>query len=515
MTFPKHTHSTRYLAFLLLLTFCFTGSYAQAANGAKASVQWQEFDAASFKQAQEENKYVLLDLVAVWCHWCHVMEEKTYQDPTVVALLNKHFIPVQADHDLRPDLAERYRDWGWPATIIITPNGTEIVKRAGYINPDNMAKLLQAVVDNPTPESPTLSLPKKLSRSPLLSASLKKSLEEKHIAAYDQKFGSLKLQQKFIDKDSLLWDLYLAKQGDKNATQRINKTLQSASALIDPEFGGAYQYSTYGDWEHPHYEKIMLTQNKYLSIYSQACLQLNKPRYCEFAKQVADYLLEFLYSEKTGAFYTSQDADLTQGEKSHTYFALKREQRLKLGLPRIDKNHYASHNGMAIEGLANLYIATEDLRYLKPAVQAMQWVVKNRAYYGGGFRHSSLDTAGPYLADTLYMGKAFLKLYHVVKKPELLIQASQAATFMGKNFSNPQGGFVSAGDNGTPAKPLPQLDQNIDAALFFIELSKQTNDPKHKALAEHALKLLVTKEIASSRLTDAGILLAMEQYLKI
>jgi uncharacterized protein YyaL (SSP411 family) len=355
-------------------------------------------------------------------------------------------------------------------------------------------------------------LPENLSTSPVLSAAGIKSLEKSHLDAYDSKLGGLKLAQKFLDAESVEWDLSLASQGDNAAKQRVQKTLEGTAKLIDPEFGGAYQYSTYGDWQHPHYEKIMLTQNKYLRVYAQACMQLKNDAYCDSAKQVAEYLIEFLSSPENGAFYTSQDADLTQGEKSHDYFKLKRKARLALGLPRIDKNQYASHNGRAIEGFAMLYQATKNERYLEYALRATNWVLKNRRYYGGGFRHSQLDSAGPYLADTLYMGKAFLALFDATKDPQFLLRASLAADFIGTQFKNPKGGVLSAVDNGTPAKPLPQLDQNIDAARFLMQLSQFSKKAEHKTLAEHTLKLLATEKIANSRLTEAGILLAMQEY---
>jgi uncharacterized protein YyaL (SSP411 family) len=73
------------------------------------------------------------------------MEEKTYADPAVAQFINDNYIAVKADHDERPDLAERYRDWGWPATIIINSDGVDIVKRAGYIAKDNMLRLLSTL----------------------------------------------------------------------------------------------------------------------------------------------------------------------------------------------------------------------------------------------------------------------------------------------------------------------------------------------------------------------------------
>jgi len=174
---PKHI--------LLIILLVLSGSLAVAEIQHKSLINWQAFNKQSFQDAKQENKYIILDLVAVWCHWCHVMEKTTYQDPQVVKLINQYYVPTQADHDLRPDLAERYRDWGWPATVVLAADGTEIVKRAGYIEAKDMARLLQTIVEDPSPESTTLSLPKNLSTSPLLTTELSQQLQHKHEITYD------------------------------------------------------------------------------------------------------------------------------------------------------------------------------------------------------------------------------------------------------------------------------------------------------------------------------------------
>src|SRR5690242_12050322 len=115
-------------------------------------IAWQrEWRPAVFAQAAREHRFVLLDLHAVWCHWCHVMDEKTYSSPAVTALIGKHYLPVSVDADSDPALASRYGDWGWPATIVLAADGTEIVKRRGFIPPEQMASLLQAIIEDPTP----------------------------------------------------------------------------------------------------------------------------------------------------------------------------------------------------------------------------------------------------------------------------------------------------------------------------------------------------------------------------
>src|SRR5260370_1124472 len=81
-------------------------------------IQWQGWTDDPFTRAEKEKKLVVLDLEAVWCHWCHVMDEKTYGDARVIQLMNEKVIAVKVDQDSRPDLSNRYEDYGWPATIV-------------------------------------------------------------------------------------------------------------------------------------------------------------------------------------------------------------------------------------------------------------------------------------------------------------------------------------------------------------------------------------------------------------
>lgn len=136
---------TRMSILLSIAYVCFLAAPAAADGG----IKWQKWSADLFARAKAENRFVLLDMDAVWCHWCHVMEETTYHDPNVVALINKKYIPVRVDQDANPDLSNRYGDWGWPATIVFAPDGTEIIKRQGYIPPIIMASILQAIIDDP------------------------------------------------------------------------------------------------------------------------------------------------------------------------------------------------------------------------------------------------------------------------------------------------------------------------------------------------------------------------------
>ncbi|MBC8006425.1 MAG: thioredoxin domain-containing protein [Prolixibacteraceae bacterium] len=306
------------------------------------TVRWQPWSDAVFEQARKEKRFVLLDLEAVWCHWCHVMDEKTYHDAAVMKLIRDHYIAVRVDQDARPDLSRRYEDYGWPATIVFAPDGKEIVKRSGYVPPRRFASLLAAIVKDPTPIKYRDSEPlQQFSTSPLLPDDLRRTLRKSFVDSHDFKLGGLRQQQKFMDRDSVEYGLMLAGNGDQQARKMAVQTLVGSLNLIDPVWGGVYQYSTDGDWKRPHYEKIMFVQADHMRLYSLAALALGDRRYLDAAKKIYDYTIAFLLSPE-GAFYVSQDADLVKGRHSEDYFALSDAGRRGRGMPAIDTHLYAA-----------------------------------------------------------------------------------------------------------------------------------------------------------------------------
>src|ERR1700761_3860993 len=137
----------------ILSVLCLLALLTSATRPAHAGpIAWQHaLNEAAFTQAAHEHKFVLLDLHAVWCHWCHVMDENTYGDPAVQKAIAKSYIAISVDADSDPALTSRYGDWGWPATIVLAADQTEIVKRRGYIAPVQMVSLLDAIVADPSP----------------------------------------------------------------------------------------------------------------------------------------------------------------------------------------------------------------------------------------------------------------------------------------------------------------------------------------------------------------------------
>ena len=474
---------------------------------ATEAIQWQPWSAQVFQQATKSHKLVFLYLEATWCHWCHVMQDTTLKDQVVKDALGHDYLAIRVDHDANPFLANRYRDYGWPALIFFSPDGKEIVKRAGYIEPEAFARLLAAIVKDPSPEPDDQS--SSLATSDNLSASHRDDLLRRHRESYDHVLGGLRTSHKYLERDSVEYDLTHA--SDSGEEQRASQTLTAANMLIDPVWGGMYQYSTNGDWQHPHFEKIMRTQAGALRLYALAYGRLHRAEDLRAADRIRDYLVSMLRDDR-GAFYVSQDADLASGHRSEGYYALADANRRRIGLPRGDHSIYGDANGMAAEALAMHALYANRPESLTAATQAMEWVITHRKGALGGIRHGARQDPIEYLSDNLFVARAALMLYRVTAQRRWLDLASQLGEHIATSFRLPSGGLASATLNVAPLSPTPALDENISAARFLNLLSAYSGNVQHREAARAALRWVIGMDKANSSIEEDGLLLANEEF---
>ncbi|HSW12382.1 MAG TPA: DUF255 domain-containing protein [Solimonas sp.] len=469
---------------------------------------WQTDPERAFARARETQRPLFLYLEARWCHWCHVMQQETLSDPAVRAELSRHYVVLKVDHDANPLLANRYRDYGWPALIFFDADGREIVKRAGHIAAADFLRLLQAIVRDPSPEALAGIAPVVPAATPVLAATARAQLLRRHEQSYDARLGGLATAQKFIDRDSVEYALEHA--AEPRERRKASQTLDAAQALIDPVWGGAYQYSTGGNWQQPHYEKIMRSQAGVLRSYALAWARLQRPSDLRAAQAMRDYLLGFL-RDPGGGFYVSQDADLVQGRKAGDYFRLDDAGRRALGLPRIDRSLYADASGQAAEALALLYETSGDAAALEAALAAGRWLQRERLGKDGSYRHGARDDGLRFLNDTLAPARAFLALYRVTADRIWLTRATAAADAIRLRFSAQPAGFLTASAAGSPVAPLPDLSENIAAARLFNLLQHYSGRPQDAAAAALAMRYLAADAIIDQAFEEAGILLAADE----
>jgi len=497
------------------LAFLFFISLSQAS----ADIEWQTWSPDLFERAKKENKFVLLDLRAVWCHWCHVMEDTTYRDPKVMELIGSKYIAVSVDQDAFPDLSVRYENWGWPATIVFSADGHEIVKRRGYIPPEPMASMLDAIIKDPTPGPSVFQEdPVKAKDRSVLDPEQRTRLEADHRASYDSQFGGWGTVHKLIDADSLEYAIDRAENGDPDEGSMARRTLDEALNLLDHEWGGFYQYSDSQDWKSPHYEKLLSIQADYVRWYALAYSAFVEPRYYEAAHATLDYALKYL-SGSEGAFYVSQDADVDSQFNGYSFYSLKDDERAHLGrMPKVDTHLYARENGWMIRALAAFYDATGEEKYLAKALTAAQWVLTERLSEKGGFRHDVQDAAGPYLGDTLSMAQAFLALYESTGDRQWLIHAQNAADFIQRSFkkdADPEAGYFSSAPSGEAKgvfrDAVKNVSENAQVARLTNKLFHATGRTSYRSMAETAMRFLASDEVLSRRGFLTGILSADEE----
>jgi uncharacterized protein YyaL (SSP411 family) len=497
----------------LILAFAVSGACKPVAK-ASGGIAWEtRFDQSVFERAAREHRYVLLDLHAVWCHWCHVMDQETYADPEVRAFIEKRYLAVSIDADADPSLAARYADWGWPATIVFAPDATEIVKRRGYLAPRQMASLLQAIIDDPTP-GPSVQPITELAQTSAtgLSTEQRTALKRNYDSLYDVQHGGWGTIHKYADAAALEYALELwTYEGDTTAAERVRQTLDANLKLIDPVWGGVYQYSDRVDWSSPHYEKLLAFQADDLRLYTEAYAQWHDWRYLHAAEQLRRYMVDFLMGPD-GAFYVSQDADMSASVTGHQYYSLDADARRHIGIPRIDRNKYVRENGWAIRALCKFYDVTQDESALAAAKRAAQWALAERASSGGGFKHDASNRGGPFLDDTVAMAQGFLALYRSSGDQRWLTEGRAALAYVETHFGDSRAGFFStpvpASASGVFREPARSVEQNAAVVESANLLYRYTGDAQYRHLAEHGMKFLVAAAASESERLHADILLA-------
>lgn len=494
---------------LALPAVCLPGTVAAPA------IDWQaRWTDAAFTRATREHKFVLLDLHAVWCHWCHVMDTTTYADPGVQAAIRQHFVAVSVDADSDPALTSRYGDWGWPATIVLAADGTEIVKRRGYIPPAQMLSLLNAIVADP---SPGPSVGAALQVHSTSATSLGEKLRQELIASvdglYDETNAGWGSEHKYVDAAAIEWSFTTLDAGNQTATRKIRHTLDANLNLIDPVWGGVFQYSDRVDWKSPHFEKLMSFQADDLRVYSDASSRWHRPTDLAAAQKIYGYLTRFL-SAPDGGFYVSQDADVSASITGREFYSKDDAGRRALGMPRIDTHEYARETGWAIRALCKYYDVTADASALDRATRAARWALSARGLPGGGFGHgmAAPEAGGPFLDDNVSMMQALVALYRSTGEREWLHDALATLEFLDSRLRDPRAGYVASpappGGRGVFREPIRDSAQNAAVVSAANMIYHYTDAGRSLQVARHAMKYLSALAAADSARFRPEILLA-------
>lgn len=517
---PARLAAALALAFLSLGTSCNKPAAPVAAPaGAHVEPAWRGWEPASFAAARDERKIILVDVIARWCHWCHVMDEETYADPEVAALLAEHFVAIRVDSDARPDVAERYADWGWPATAVLTSDARPVLELRGYQDPREFAALLRRLVAEQKAGKLTgrVALPAPPPRGGDL-VDLRKIAGEQLDRTWDDAQAGWGRKQKYPLAANNEYSLLRAHLYQETAWQeRGLLVLERQLHLVDPVWGGMYQYSVHGVWTDPHFEKIAPIQAGALESYALAYRRTRDPRWRAAAGDIARYVLQF-WQDPEGGFYTSQDADLRvpTGRKEPVlgdeYYAKDDAGRRALGLPEIDTHVYADRNGALIRGLCLLDAVAPDAAARAAALKAGERLVAAHRDDRGGFRHAADDRGLLHLSDQVEVGRGLLALYRVTGDPRWQQLARDVAEFALRELADPAGGFyahtVDAEATGAFAERRKPFDDNARMARFLLELHRgldhDRDDLPYAKAAELAVRAISQPEAVQAQARMVG-----------
>ncbi|HET9626150.1 MAG TPA: DUF255 domain-containing protein [Kofleriaceae bacterium] len=486
---------------------------AARARGTQQGFEWATWSPETFARAKREHRFLLVDGAAEWCHWCHVMDETTYRDPEIGAMLRERFIAIRVDVDERPDIADRYGDYGWPATVLLSPDAEELGKFRGYLPPERLRELLGELVaghGSAETASAAIAPPPRVEALPWIAAQALHQLD----GFFDDDHGGWGFRIKAPIGDNTVFELRRAAHGDRGATARVALTLDKQRAIVDPVWGGIYQYSVGSDWNEPHFEKLITFQARNLEAYARGFAASHDRNQLAVARGIASYLDRFL-SAPDGGFYTNQDADVGAHTKQgfvdgHTFYAAGEAERKKLGTPWVDTHVYARENAMAITALVALAEASGDAAPLARAKRAAGRIAASHVDASGDVWHDAARKDGLlYLADHAELGLAFVRLAAASHDPAWLARAKQIAAAMDARFADPTTGayFAQTVDKnavGVFARRRQPLEDNLAAARLLAALGERDR-------AARALAAVITPEVLDHQGPWLGaVLLALD-----
>src|SRR5580704_12145219 len=317
-------------------------SSAYLRSAMRQPIHWHEWGEEAFATAQRENKPILLDIGAVWCHWCHVMDRESYDNPEIAEIVNQHFIAVKVDRDERPDIDSRYQvavssisgQGGWPLTAFLTPEGKPFYGGT-YFPPDDhygrpsFKRVLLSIANAYHEKNDDVTEQAKMVESAIsqaeslagksadFSPAVIDAIVKSALGMYDPQNGGFGSAPKFPHPAALdlLIDQYV-RSGDEELRTVFVGTLEKMArgGVYDQLAGGFHRYSVDERWVVPHFEKMCYDNSELLKNYVHAYQATGSKFFAHVARDIIRWMDEWLSDRERGGFYASQDADLSMDD---------------------------------------------------------------------------------------------------------------------------------------------------------------------------------------------------------
>jgi uncharacterized protein len=527
-------------------------------------VDWYPWGEEAFERARTEDKPVLLSVGYAACHWCHVMEHESFEDPETAALMNERFVCVKVDREERPDVDGLYMDavvtmtgqGGWPMTVFLTPDGrpffggTYFPPEPRYSMP-SFSQLLLAV-DQAYRErrhelerqadalvgairEASAALP---SNEPLTSELLAVGVSAL-AAQFDREHGGFGRAPKFPPASNLE---LLLRSGRDDALDMVRKTLDgmAAGGMYDLVGGGFHRYSVDEAWLVPHFEKMLYDNALLASVYLHGWLVLGEERYRAIAEETLDYMVRELRLPEAG-FASAQDAD-TAGEEGLTYtwteeevadkellqpfegrFILRGElpadererlleERSRREQPLRDDKIVTAWNGLALAAFAEASRRLERQDYLEVALELAKFLLGPMTGEDGRLFRTYRDGTAKidgYLEDYADVTHGLIELHWATGDLRWLEQA-RALVARAERFRDADRGGYFVDDHGLVARRKefddhPTPSGNSMMAFVLLRLGRLYGDAELEKAAVEIFR--VARPLVERAPTAAGHLL--------
>ena len=507
-------------------------------------VDWMQWGEAAFDRAVKEDKPILLDIGAVWCHWCHVMDRESYEDAATARIINEHFVAVKVDRDERPDVDTRYQaavsaisgQGGWPLTAFLTPEGKPYFGGT-YFPPEDrhgrpsFQRVLLTMADafesrRSEVDESAGSVMNAIEHNESFSGRAGNpgpDLVEKMVLAalksVDMRHGGFGGQPKFPHSSALdlLIDVAarpstatvkLSGQGTIGvpaaAKEAVLQTLDKMAkgGIYDHLAGGFHRYSVDEHWIVPHFEKMAYDNSELLKNYVHAYQQFGEAEFARVARDIMRWMDEWLSDRELGGFYASQDADFSLNDDGD-YFTWTRDEAGEVLTPEElavaagyydigeigDMQHNVAKNVLhvkrGLEAVARKAgVSVEEARTLLDAAKRKMYAAR-------------LARPTPYVDKTIYVGwnamciSAYLEAGRVLDVPEARtfalksLDRALASVWSERGLAH----VVAYGEAGVPTERVAAvLDDYVFLGHAALDAWETTGELRYYEAAEELME---------------------------
>ena len=483
-------------------------------------VDWMEWGKTAFERAAREDKPILLDIGAVWCHWCHVMDRESYENHDTARIINDHFIAIKVDRDERPDVDARYQaavaaisgQGGWPLTAFLTPAGRPYFGGT-YFPPEDrhgrpsLQRVLLTMAEafqkrRPEVEESADSVIEAIEHNESFSGragnpgtELYEKMVFSALRSVDMRHGGFGSQPKFphssaidllIDAASRPSETPVGLQGigtlpmPEAAHRAVVVTLDKMSrgGICDQLAGGFHRYSVDEHWIVPHFEKMAYDNAELLKNYVHAYASFGHPEHAQVARDIIRWMDEWLTDRTLGGFYASQDADLSL-EDDGDYFTWTLDEasealthdELAIAAPYYDigeigdMHHNPARNVLHIKH--GIEVVAKRAGMSTEAASALLASARQKLYAARVRRPT------PYIDRTIYSGwngmciSAYLQASRILDLPDTRAFALRSLDRVLASAWDPATGLARVVAYGEPARAMGRVPAILDDYLFL------------------------------------------------